>query len=342
MPLELSDVHRKALSESLSPECIAAMGAWTARGAELGEILGIGADDADAAFPDNGGLVIPNFARDGEVNGHEIRVHEPGHAREFYWPRHRPRRLYFPRSCSRDAFGDVTQPLYLVAGVAHAVALASRGYVAIAGHGLFHWHDATQARRGDLLLHQDFRGVALEERDVRILWPGWVVRNDLNAIRHEARLARSLLDVGARVRIGRLPFPTQGLPNEREMPVPSGPDDYLAQRPDLEQVPHHYADPLLCFAGAGKRDTFALLDDMAFLASLWFAPRADFDSVAAAVFERSGVPRGDLVCRKNIFAPWVHQGRTFWHPDCLPPLSVPPSDFDSEDDGVFPDAEANA
>lgn len=275
------DHHRKHLHESgLTDETIDIAGIYSATDPlEAGCLLNW---SGPGRVPS---IVFPQFDRDGKVCGHILRPDAPrerdGKTVKYETPVDSEPRLYFPPAqlIAAGGWGDVSAPLILTEGIKKALKIVQTGGLAISAQGTTVWHDIghRQATK-EWQLHPDFAGVPLRGRTVYVGFDGGDTTDKPAVITAEARLGRMLLDVGADVRLIRVPF----------VDGKHGIDDYLATQPDPPAALHALlddairADPRLRAKDAVAADDDAvlrLLSDLSFAAALEIAPPGLLDLV---------------------------------------------------------------
>lgn len=285
-PNYLLDHHRQHLRTSgLTDETIAGAGIYSeTRPAEIGRLLGwTGAGPAPA-------IVFPYLDRLGQAVMAIVRPDQPrqvdGKPVKYESPVGVPPRLYFAPARLMDpaAILSPTQPLLLVEGIKKALkALEAGAPAVISAQGTTVWHDI-QRRKGtdERVLHADFTGIPLKDREVFIAFDGGDTSVNAPVILAEAQLARMLHDAGALVRVLRIPSRA----GEK-----LGLDDYLAQQADPRAALQalyanaQVADPLVRARAIRQAQdpavaSLALLRDLSFGASLHVRDRATLDLVA--------------------------------------------------------------
>jgi hypothetical protein len=226
----LLPVHREHLrSCGLMDTTIAAAGLYSvtdpARAAQLLNWRG----DAGPAPA----IALPIFGFDGNVVQTVLRpdvprIRENGSIAKYEQPFGEHHRVWFPPSglLSHERLIDAEEPLICVEGVKKALAAIQGGRVSLSVNGVSVWHDAVhranhKGEPGEWQLHQDLSPLRLRGRVVYIAFDGGDTTENPAVILAEARFARLLLDVGADVRLLRIPFAPKG--------PKVGLDDYLAR-----------------------------------------------------------------------------------------------------------------
>ena len=238
-------------------------------------------------------IAFPYFDRSGSAVLTILRPDNPfirsdGTAPKYESPLGLAPRLYFlaPTLVSPDQWTDSSRPLFLVEGIKKALAAVQVGTSAvISAQGVTVWHDIEHKKKtGQYRLHPDFGGIPLGGRVVFIGFDGGDTSSNAPVIAAEARLARMLLDAGARVRLLRIPSQVGG--------PKVGVDDFLVTQKDPRAAFQRLqdeaieADPLLRARAAKASNDRAiairdLLRDLSFAASLYVADAALLDIVAA-------------------------------------------------------------
>lgn len=184
-------------------------------------------------------IAFPIFSPDGQQSGVVLRPDVPHLRQDGSAPKYEARRgesprPYFPPPSlvASSLYLDATAPLLLTEGIKKALVIAQATAIGvrlapIALHGVDLFHDVAHRRATGLLRpHADLRPLLLPDRVVYIALDGGDTSENIRVIRAEARMARMLLDLGADVRLVRIPF-TPGGPKV-------GADDFLAGQQDQE------------------------------------------------------------------------------------------------------------
>ncbi len=263
-------------------------------------------------------LAFPYFDRVGNVVTTVLRPDEPrvradGRAPKYEWPVGTEPHIYFPPRplVEPAAWTDASRPLIFTEGIKKALAAVQAGHETISGQGTTIWHDtAFRKERGAWRLHQDLRGVPVVGRAVFVAFDGGDTTHNPSVVAAEARLARMLLDAGARVRLVRVPSA-----DGRKV----GLDDFLAGQSDPGPAIQALLgaaldpDPLVRAASAstaadGDEAVRSLLEDPSFLAGLGVAPPHVLD-LAAAKLKKLGLSKSTLSATVREFRGQAQQGR---------------------------------
>lgn len=267
--------HREHLHTSaLSDTTIAVSGICSVTDAnEAGRLLGW-----RGPYPQIPAIVFPVHDAAGQAVSLFLRPDHPRSEGGKYEPRPGERmRLYFtpPPLVATSAWTDTSIPLEFTEGGKKALACAQQGLACISALGVSCFHDtAHREATGEWRLHPDLASVPLQGRTVFVAFDGGDTTHNVNVIVAEARLARMLLDAGARVRLVRIPFKAGG--------PKVGVDDYLVTQADpkasleklmadaIDAEPLARATALRAVADPLARINarLGLLKDLSFLASL--------------------------------------------------------------------------
>jgi len=262
-------------------------------------------------------IAFPVFNRKGQI---VMTIHRPDtpHRRangeqgpKYESPKDQAPRLYFPPLplVAKRAFIEPSLPILITEGIKKALCVAQTKLVApIGAQGVNLTHDGPHKEQtGEYRLHPDFMGVAIKKRRALIAFDGGDTSNNVQVILAEARLARMLLDVGASVRLIRIPCKTPG----RKVGI----DDYLARRTDpisalgklmqdaLPADPFVIAEALTKISDAGtqRRAVDDLLRAPHFLAALHVCDGVVFDLVIN-VLRRAHITKDSIRQRVDKFA----------------------------------------